>query len=288
MNIPTLAIFFACTVWCGGIRAQSSSRPLPQPEKPAQPAPAPDSADMQTDRFTDPKEAADLRRAAYAEVDKRNMAEIDKLMRTKKCQINRIAPLLDDTIVAMNDWLVAERKYWDLWNEAEERRVEDLQRTQAGLEADAERTAKMVDIEAEGFQELQRQRAILEADTRTAEIVARIDGVIKDIRDTEARLENARQQQESVNARLRDLKASLSTRLISIRENKVRLDAWQVDQSAYYAERRTSANDVCQAARPAESIVPAPSIQVGPKKNISPAPRPAAPTIPPAKPKAEK
>jgi len=288
MKIPTLAIFFACTVWCGGIRAQSSSRPLPQPEKPAQPAPAPDSADMQTDRFTESKEAADSRHAAYAEVDKRNMAEIDKLMRTKKCQINRIVPLLDDTIVAMNDWLAAERKYWNLWDEVEGRRVEDLRGTRAGLEVDAERTAKMVDTEAEGLQELERQRAILEADTRTAEIVARIDGVMKDIRDTEARLENARQQQESVAARLRALDASISTRLIIIRQNKVRLDAWQVDQSAYYAERRASANDMCQFARPAQSIVPAPSIRVGPKRDISPAPRPADPTIPPAKPKAEK
>lgn len=256
MKLPAFAILLASTVWCGGIRAQTAPAPLPQTERPAQPPPAAESPDMQTDRFTASREAADLRQAAYLDLDKRNMAEIDKLMRTNKCQFNRITPLLDDTIVAMKDWLAAEKKYWDLWNEAEGRRVEDLQTTLASLEADAARIAKLVDTETDGLQELLRQRAILEADTRTAEIVAKIDAVIKDIRDSEARLDHAKQEQDSVSARIRDLKASISTRLVRIRENISRLGAWEVDQNDYYAERRASANDVRQKPHPADGNIP--------------------------------
>lgn len=257
MKIPAYAVLIACSVWCGGLRAQAPAPQLPQPDRPAQAAPPPGSPDMQVDRFTDPREAADTRQAAYLELDKTNMAEIDRLLLTKKCQINRIAPLLDSTIVAMNDWLTAERKYWDMWNEAESKRVDDLRATLEGLQADQGRTTKIVEEETDNRQELLRQRAILEADTRTAEVVAKIDGVVKDIRASEARLEHARQEQEAVSARIRDLNASISTRLIRIRENISKLGAWEVDENAYYAERRTSANDVCQAPHPAEKTVPA-------------------------------
>jgi molybdopterin converting factor small subunit len=256
-NILTIASLLACTVWWGAARAQDASTPLPQPERPAQAAPPAGAPDMQTDRFTASREAADMRQAAYLDLDKRNMAEIDRLMLTKKCQVNRIVPLLKDTVSAMNDWLAAEKKYWDLWNDAEGRRVEDLQTTLAGLEADAARIAKLVETETEGLQELLKQKAILEADTRTAEVVAKIDGVIKDIRDSQARLDHANQEQDSVSARIRDLKASIATRLVRIRENISKLGAWEVDQNAYYAERLTSANDVCQAPHPTGNVPPA-------------------------------
>jgi len=256
MKIPACAVLIACSVWCGGVRAQSTSAPLPQPERPAQAPPPAGSPDMQTDRFTSLREAADMRQTAYLELDRRDMAEIDKLMLTKKCQTNRILPLLDETTQAMNDWLAAEKKYWDVWNEAEGVRVEDLQTTLASLEADAVRIGKLVDTETDGLQEMLRQKAILEADTRTAEIVTKIDGVIKDIRDSQARLDHARQEQDSVTARIRDLKASIATRLVRIRENISKLGAWEVDQNAYYAERRASANDVCQNPHPADGTIP--------------------------------
>jgi DNA repair exonuclease SbcCD ATPase subunit len=154
----------------------------------------------------------------------------------------------------MNDWLTAERKYWDLWNDAEGRRVEDLQTTLAGLEADAVKAGKLVEVETEGLQELLKQKAILEADTRTTEVVAKIDGVIRDIRDSQARLDDAKKKQEDVSARIRELNASIATRLVRIRENISRLGAWEVDQNAYYADRRASANKVCQVPHPTGTI----------------------------------
>jgi hypothetical protein len=258
MRISTFILPFICAAFCFRATAQTNSPTLPQTERPAQTAaPSPDSPGMQTDRFSASREAADLRQAAYQELDKTNMAEIDRLLTTRKCQINRVAPLLDATAEAMNAWLTAERKYWELWNDAEERRVVDLRVTLASLEADAVRIANLIETENAGLQELQRQKAILEADNRTSEVVARLDGVIKDIRDTEARLGHAREEQDSVRVRIRELNASISARLVRIRENLAKLESWQLDQNAYYAERRATANDVCQAARPMERTAPA-------------------------------
>jgi chromosome segregation ATPase len=266
MKIPFFLVLLACTVGIGRIFAQATVPPLPTTERPSQAAPAADAPDLQTDRFTASREAADMRKTAYLELDEQNMAEIDKLMLTKKCQINKIAPDLDRSMASMQDWLTAERKYWDLWNDAETRRVDDLRVTSASLEADQARLAKLVDTETDGLGELEKQKAILEADTRTAEVVAKIDGVIKDIRDSQARLDHARKEQDSVTERLAVLNASISTRLVRIRENLARLDTWQVDKNAYYAERRTSANDVRQAPRPAEKSLPPSKKDTGMKR----------------------
>ena len=56
-------------------------------------------------------------KSAYEQLDTKNMAEVDSLLRTKRCQINRIGGDLDRVLELMRQWLSAETKYWTAWSE---------------------------------------------------------------------------------------------------------------------------------------------------------------------------
>jgi chromosome segregation ATPase len=255
MRVQVLVVLFTC-ISSGVVRAQDLPQ-TPPPTAPAagQAAPQPDT---ETDRFPLLREAADTLRSEYEQLDAKNMEEIDKLTRTKRCQINRIGPLLDRTIDAMQQWLAAEKKYWEVWGEAEQKRVDSQMKTLAGMEADQKRVADLVETEKEDQQELQRRKAGLEQTRRTEEIAAQIDALIKDIQDSEARLADAQQQFESLTAQITNMKASISARLVGIRQNSARLDAYGLDMGAFYEKTRAAAHEVCNTKKPDERSTPLP------------------------------
>lgn len=262
MRIQVLVILFAGAS-AQVIRAQDApptSLPATQSPPPAA-APASQGApqpETETDRYPLLREAADTLRGNYEALDRRNMAEIDRLTRTRRCQINRIGPLLDRTIASMNEYLTAERKYWQVWNDAETKRVDSERATLAGMEAELERVARLQETEKQDHQDLQRRKAGLEQSKRTEEINALIDGLIKDIQDSEARLTDAQQQFDALKASITDMKAYLTARLIGIRQNLARLDAWEAKRTSVYEDARAAANQFCNTKRPDERATPLP------------------------------
>jgi len=267
MRIQVLVILFA-GVSSGVVRGQDvPPTPLPATQSPP-PAAAPASPgapqpDTETDRYPLLREAADTLRGNYEALDKRNTAEIDRLTRTRRCQINRIGPLLDRTIASMHEWLTAEKKYWEVWGDAETKRVDSERATLASMEAELERVARLQETEKQDHQDLQRRKTGLEQTKRTEEINAQIDGLIKDIQDSEARLADAQQQFESLTAHITNMKAFLTARLIGIRQNLARLDAWEADETAVYENARAAANQFCNTKKPDERSTPLPKKPAG-------------------------
>lgn len=221
-------------------------------------APPAQSLDDSSDRFGPLREAADALKTAYEQLDTKNMAEVDTLLRTKRCQINRIGGDLDRVLDLMHQWLAAETKYWTAWSEVEQKRIDNQVKELAGYKEDQSRASDMLESEKQGREELVRRRATLEASPRTAEIRNDIDGIIKDIQDSEARLANAQKTFDELTTTITNMSAAISARVVDMRQNKARLDAFDMDMTAYYEKQREAANQICNTKQPDAPRTPLP------------------------------
>jgi DNA repair exonuclease SbcCD ATPase subunit len=232
-------------------------KPAPQPiGKPAgtvgivRPLRLDDQSSQEADRFVSLREAGDLAQNEYEELDAKTIAQIEKLASTGRCQSSRIDPLLDRTLAAMQQWLTVEKRYWEAWGDAEQKRVESQAETLASIEANQKRVTDLVETEKEAYQELQKRRAGLEQTERTAEKTAEIEALIKEVQGREARLAEAKQQLDTLTAQITDTKASIGAHQVGIRQNLARLDDWGQSMGAYYEKIRATANEACRVAKP--------------------------------------
>jgi len=228
------------------------------PAQATAPAAAPQNSADSTDRFGQLREAADALKSAYEQVDTKSMAEVETLLKSKRCQIPRIGPDLDRVLDAMHLWLTAETQYWKVWSEAEQKRIDSQSKTLASMEEDQKTASAMLESEKQNREELLRRRAQLESGTRTQEIVAQMDGIVKDIQDSEAHLSSAQKDFNDLTERITNMKADISARVIDMRQNSVRLDAFGLDMTAYYEKNRNAANEVCNTKQPEAPKTPLP------------------------------
>ena len=210
------------------------------------------------DRFPDQRAEADRLRAIYEPLHEKNMAEIDKLMRTKRCQIARIGGLLTRNSEAMHAWLDAEKLYWKAWGDAEQSRVDIETKSLANIEADQARAAGLVDTEKKDREDLQRRRLALQQGPQTEAIKQQIDELVKDIQDSEARLESAQKTYDDLTDKLSSFKTSLTARLVFVRQNQTRLDAYALDVDSFYEKTRTAAQEICNSKAPDSKQTPLP------------------------------
>jgi chromosome segregation ATPase len=236
------------------LRAQDQPKPL------AQGVPANDkqAESPAEDLFPAEKAEAARLRAIYEPMHDKNMAEIDKLMLTRRCQIARISGLLTRNSEAMHGWLAAEKLYWKAWGDAEQIRVETEQKSVANIEADQARAAGLVDSEKRDREDLQRRRADLQQAPQTEAIRTKIDDLLKDIQDSEARLASAQKTYLELSEKLSNFKTSLTARLVFIRQQRSRLDAYTLDVDAFYEKTRTAAQEICNSKAPDSKSTPLP------------------------------
>ena len=216
---------------------------------PAAPAAQP-QAEGEGDRFPQARKAADEARNAYEKVDMENIREVERLLKLRRCQIARVSGLLDRTSESLDSWLSAEKFYWTSWNEAETKRVEGQQKSLTSLEIDRQRAADLVDADKQDREELMRRKALLEKSERTSQITAEIDGLIRDLQDSQARLSEAQKQFDEITSSLNNLKASLTARLVNIRQNLAQLDTYRLEQHAAYEDKRKTAQEICNTKQP--------------------------------------
>jgi len=86
---------------------------------------------------------ADSLREAWEKLDTTNLAEVNRLLKTKVCQVARISGLLSRTRDALDAWLAAERGYWSSWNDHEAKLVAEQQKSLKSMEADLARLAEL-------------------------------------------------------------------------------------------------------------------------------------------------
>ena len=218
------------------------------------------NADAGTDdRFGELRKVADQFRAIYENLDGDNLAEIDTLLRSKRCQILKVEGDLTTVIAALETWNEAELKYWTLWGEAEAERVEGQQKSLASMEADQKRAEDLVSSDEKDREDLLREKGDLEKrnPARTETIRKQIDALIQDIKDSEARLDEAQKNYDEITVKVRNIQASINAKLIDIRQNKSRVEAYGSEMKSYYEKTRAGANEACNAAQPEAEYSPA-------------------------------
>jgi septal ring factor EnvC (AmiA/AmiB activator) len=216
------------------------------------------SSSLTDDRFPEQRSEADRLRDVYEPMHQESMGEIDKLMRTKRCQIARVSGLLNRNSEAMHRWLDAEKLYWKAWGDAEQSRVGTEQKSLANIEADQTRAADLVDSEKQVREDLQRRRAALMQGAPTEAIRAQIDELLTDIQDSEARLSSAQATYTALTEKISNFKTSLTARLVTIRQQQSRLDAYALDVDAFYEKTRASAQEICNSKAPDSKQTPLP------------------------------
>jgi chromosome segregation ATPase len=99
------------------------------------------------------------------------------------------------------------------------------------------------------------RKALLEKSAQTGQVKAEIEGLNRDIRDSEARLSEAQKQFDDITASLDNLKASLTAPLVNIRQNLAQLDTYRLEQHSAYEDKRKTAEEICNTrqAAPATS-----------------------------------
>jgi hypothetical protein len=263
MKASVAAVFLVCT-WPGAVWPQSPSAPAP--ETPAAPVAAPNAQPEveQGDRFAGLWDESERMRVVYEKADADNIAQVDRLLKTRVCQINRVNGLIDRTLDAMNGYLSAAKKYYEVWGIAEEKRVDMQQKTLANMEADQTSLAGILDEEKKNREILERKEADLEQSKRTEEIRKDIDDLKKDIIDSQERLSKAQQTFDSLTVQITNMKTSIAARLIGIRQNSARLDAFGLDQTSVYEDKRKAAHEVCNTKQPGTLRTPLPKPAANP------------------------
>src|SRR5258706_3601652 len=220
-------------------------------QDPSKPAAAGDStASAPGDRFPEHKAEVDRLRAIYDPLHESGMAEIENLLRTKRCQIQRINGLLTRNSAAMHAWLNAEKAYWKAWDDAEQSRVALEANSIANIEAEQARAADFVNTNKHELEELQRQRTALQQGPQTAATRARIDLLVTEIQESQAKLTNAQRLYDGLNEKLTNDRANLTVKLIQIRKHQNSLDAYGIEQDANFENLRTKAQEICSTKAP--------------------------------------
>jgi chromosome segregation ATPase len=237
------------------VAAQSGAAPPRQPAGQAAAAgQQPAATCTGDDRFASLGCVKDQLNANYHKIDDDSLAEIDTLMKQKKCNINRVEGLLSRVTDAMNLWFDAEMKYWDAWELAENDRVAGQLKTLASIKEDQASAQAILNSAVTDREELQRKKAVLEATPKqTIDIRKAIDQLVQDLQGTEAQIVDAQKNFDDATVKFTNAKIALDARLIEIRQNARRIRAWKEDQVSYYDTIHASADSMCAVTRPQNS-----------------------------------
>jgi chromosome segregation ATPase len=250
MNVPTATAVLLSLVATIAPGAQTAPAPA---QTEARGEAAPDHSDPWDGML---RAANDLK-AVYSRKNTENMAEVDRLLKTKVCQINRVNGLIDRTEEALDAWAEAMAPYLKNWEEAELRRVQIGEKSLALSEGDLKITKDLISADKREHEELLRKKADLESQEHTAGIVSQIDSIIKDLQESETKLTADQKTFDDVTQSVNNTKAVLAIRLIEIRKYKAGLDEFRVGAHATYEEKRSAAQEVCNGKRPNASPLPA-------------------------------
>lgn len=250
----------AALMCCGALApALFCQTPSPQSQPAAAPAQGGDAATVSTgDQFPALRANADSLRTAYDELSTKDTPEIDALMRTKRCQIKRIGGLIDRELSLFGQWAEAELKYWDSWGADEQERVDKQKVTLATLETEQKRTSDYIDSQKQDREAMEKKRGELEKyGKRTLEIRNEIDSIIREIQDSESRLTNAQEQFDDLTIKINNMKASITARLVEIRQNRATVDSIRLQRIAELEQKRAAANEICNTKQPVTKAAPA-------------------------------
>jgi len=248
MKALAAAVFLTCT-WPAPVWPQTQS--VPASETPATvPSPAASPEVEQKDRFGELKEEAERLELIWRKANDDNLAYVERLLRSKVCQTPRIGGVLNRTQKALDDYLTAAKKYWEIWGIAENKRVEDQKKQLASMEADLERTKQLQDDEKKNLEFLDQKEAALGQSARTEDVRKQMEDVKKDIIDSQTRLDKAQGQFEKLTVDVTVNRDQILTRVMNINQNSAGLEAFGLEQKSVYDDKRKEAQAVCNFSKP--------------------------------------
>jgi chromosome segregation ATPase len=206
--------------------------------------------DAEGDLYPEARANADGLKAAWEKLDTANLAEVNRLLRTRVCQSKRIEGLLNRTTDALDAWLVAEKDYYTSWQVHEKQRVADQQKSLKGMEADMARLAEVVEGDRQDREELERSRASLETSQKTEKIKSEIDNLIASIEASDTRLSEDEKQLNESKSKYKNFQTELTATLVNINQYITRLDAYEVDVHTKYQKQRETAQEICNTKQP--------------------------------------
>jgi exonuclease VII small subunit len=237
----------------------------PMPTQAPQPAaqnssPTTDASAQEGDRFAALYDQAQQLQASFTKLDTEKMNEVDALLKSKQCQINRINGLLDRTLASLREFQTAWVTYYTKWGEAEQRRIDDQKKSLASMEVDQQRVKELIDSDTQEHDDLLRRKANLEKTKRTQEIIKDIDDLVEQINDSQTRLDDAKKNYEDATARVNNMQTSITARVIALHQNLDAVEAFGLQRSAFYEKKRAEAQERCNKNRPGQKA-PLPSTQ---------------------------
>jgi hypothetical protein len=248
MKALAAVVFLACT-GPGAVWLQAQSAPAPEVPASTVPSPTLPSEGEQTDRWPALKDEAQRLRHVWDKTHTESMAEVDKLLRSKVCQINRIGSAVDRAQKALNDYFIVAKKYWEVWSKAETQRVDDLKKAVQSMEVDEERAKAILEDEKKNRETLDQKEALLDQSTRTEAVRKEIDLVKQGIHESEDSLNIARDRLHSVSIAVTNMNDDIIAQVIDINQHSARLEAWSLGQTSVYDDKLKEANAVCGTKR---------------------------------------
>jgi hypothetical protein len=197
------------------------------------------------DKFSGLRQESEQLRGFYEKVDADNTGEIENIMRGKGCQMSRVDHLLSASAAALNQWKDSEMKYWMAWGNSDTDRLEPEQKRLVSMESARKRAEELVASTAKDREEMLVRLAELKKLGGSDERVRRINEGIVDLRDSEVRLREVRKTYDDLLLPLRNTEASMSERLVDIRQNTRRVEAYALQMGADYEKTHASAARNC-------------------------------------------
>jgi chromosome segregation ATPase len=248
-----IVVLFLVATCRGVAHSQSQTSPASETSPPAVNAQAEPTAELHGDIYAALWGEVERLRLAHDKLKADNIAEIDKLLRSKRCQIYRVNGLVERALAAMHEYMDAARKYYEFWDVAEQKRVEMLRKSLMQMEVDKTRLEMTMEDEKKDHESLEQRENYLEQSTRTDEIRKQMDDLKGSIRESEDKLTKAQEQFEAIRIRMNTTNAVLTEHLVGIRQNLSRLEVFGQDQTADYEEKRKAAHEVCDTNQPRTS-----------------------------------
>lgn len=185
---------------------------------------------------------ADELKRRYEQMDRENMAAVDGIVRSGRCDNVRVSALLTPVRDSLNAWTSAEIRYWATWADSETQRAHG----DAAIEANAKREAAQIEADKAHREELLRRKETIEKFGKpTQEIARQVDSLVADIDSITARLGEAEKSYADLHSRLDEMKASVAARLGDSAQYRQRVEAYASQMQAFYAGQQAVAEQAC-------------------------------------------
>ena len=216
------------------------------------------AASTDTDRFHGIRVEADQLRAIWEQTQAENIADVDRLLRSPRCQILRITGDIGRTKSALDQYLSVERAYWQKWADAEELRVAEQKKSIAALEQERDQTKLLLDQETQDDVELTRRKNNLEKYSFQSEDVRKdIDKLVLEIRDTEDGLKKLQGKFDDLTIQVANMEATVTEVLANIHRNLNEVERSALDRAAFYEDKLKGSQAICNLKKPSAAKSPA-------------------------------